>query len=221
MNLQEVFDQLSSGELSQLSLAGPNGGPLQQGSWPGVINSVNLGLTALYKRFNLKQDSKALTLNAALENYPVGQRDVLKLLRVQTDAGFDVPLNDALDDYSCFTPSPRVLRVPQVLRVPTSETPEEYRTTSLLVTYQANHPWLDPELSAPEMVELELPDTHLQALLYFVASRAYNPIGMGQEFNAGNTWFAKYEAECRSLENEGMQADRMVGADRLRRGGWV
>ena len=55
----------------------------------------------------------------------------------------------------------------------------------------------------PEITKVELPSSHLQALLYFVASRTYNPIGMTNELNAGNNWYANCEAACQELEVQG------------------
>lgn len=72
----------------------------------------------------------------------------------------------------------------------------------------------------PEITKVELPSSHLQALLYFVASRTYNPIGMTGEFNAGNNYNAKYEAECQGLEAAGLQVERGINNFKLNWSGW-
>lgn len=48
MNLQEVFDQLSVGELSMLSVGGNDQGVIDESNWDKVLPHINLGLTALY-----------------------------------------------------------------------------------------------------------------------------------------------------------------------------
>ena len=73
----------------------------------------------------------------------------------------------------------------------------------------------------PETMELELPYSHLEALLYFVASRVHNPMGMANEFHAGNSWAAKYEAECMKLQQQNLEIDESNDSDRISRNGWV
>ena len=68
---------------------------------------------------------------------------------------------------------------------------------------------------------MELPDAYLEALLYFVASRINNPIGMTNEFHAGNSYAAKYEQECARLEMLNLEVDQGYQNTRLRAGGWV
>ena len=52
------------------------------------------------------------------------------------------------------------------------------------------------------------------------ASRTYNPIGMTGEFNAGNNYNAKYEAECQGLEAAGLQVERGINNFKLNWSGW-
>lgn len=52
MTLQEIFDQLAYGEFRTLSV-GEDG--IQPKSYASMINHINLGLNALYKRFPLKR----------------------------------------------------------------------------------------------------------------------------------------------------------------------
>jgi hypothetical protein len=54
----------------------------------------------------------------------------------------------------------------------------------------------------------------MQALMYFVASRAHNPAGMSNEFHAGNTWYAKYEGECMRLKLENYEIDQAATVNR-------
>ena len=103
------------------------------------------------------------------------------------------------------------------------DVPEQYKTDSLEVVYRANHPKLVESGGGinPEAIELELPYSHLEALLYFVASRVHNPMGMANEFHSGNSWAAKYEAECMKLQQQNLEIDEGNDNDRLGRNGWV
>lgn len=224
MNLADISRQLSHGELSQVALgkellATPSNARITQ-----LVDHVNLALTALYKRFKLKEESLELTLAANTLVYPLASANLLKAEQVLTDLGQVVPLNDGSNPYSCFTPSARKLRVPAALAKQSKDLPEELKTTKLKVVYRANHDMLvaqDAITDGRDLIELELPDAYLQALLYFVASRVHNPVGIVNEFNAGNNWFAKYEGECKRLETEGLDIDSLESNTRLQRGGWV
>lgn len=223
MKLQEVFDQLTAGEFSQLSIGGAAAGVIDDTNYARVLGHVNLGLTALYTRFTLKERRITFPLNPASDTYLLSVDDVLKIEKVTTDADFELGLNNESDPYSCKTPSLNSIRIAPLVLAQGQDLPDDLKTGSITVTYLSNHPKLKMELGTllPEQIEVELPYTHLQALLFFVASRVHNPIGMGQEFNAGNIYYAKYEAECQGLQGKGMQVDKGDQNTRLSRGGWV
>lgn len=246
--LSEIFEQLTYGELSQVALGGAEqGGILSEATQRKVMSHIKLGLTSLYKRFNLKQGRLTLQLFPDVDTYPllgkyaVSSRgvepkrwivdtttapygeDILKILAVTGDSGYGFELNNYADDFSIITPAMDILRVPTLVLNPTNDVAACYLTSQLQITYQADHPKFPGTLSFldPERVNIELPASHTQALLYFVASRVHNPIGMGQEFNAGNNWAQRYEAECKRLENDGNEIDEGAQIDRVRRNGWV
>lgn len=236
MKLQEIFDQLATGEFSQLSIGGQEPGTINEANYATVLSHVNLGLTALYKRFTLKEGQLTLELQDDKTKYELHSSfavnvrrsaetvryiidtaddpfvdDIIKVERVLTDAGDELALNDATDPMSVTTPSNLVLRVPTGIEA-----------EKLTVIYRAKHQKINVGIGYfnPDRVEIELPDTHLQALLYYVASRVHNPIGMVNEFNAGNNYYGKYLAECEELENKGLQVDQGGGNTRLAQAGW-
>jgi hypothetical protein len=247
MKLQEIFDQLSGGEFSQLSIGGREAGVIDYGNYSRVLGHVNLGLNALFRRFSLKEGRMVLAIQAGVTSYKLDSSyavngtesnqavryildssvdpftdDIIKVEGVLTAAGLEMGLNDAADPYSVFTPSALVLRVPDEVATVTRATPDWLKTTSLTVIYRAGHPRLiATEEYDPATVEVELPDTHLEPLLYYVASRVNNPVGMNNEFHAGNSYFAKYEAACQALEGKGLQVDQGSQNTGLSRGGWV
>lgn len=248
MQLSQIFEMLTTGELAQVFVGGATQGEITEANYRTMGNHVMLGLTSLYKRFNLKQGRINLQLQEDQTTYPLHSRyavqgkrslepvrwiqdtsdevfmdDILKILSVTGDAGVEFPLNDYTDCYSVMTPTMETVRVPLDVVNYTTGTPEIWKTANLLITYQANHPAIVPPLGFfdPQLTVVELPQSHVQALLYYVASRVNNPIGMGQEFNAGNTWFVKYENECVRLGADGDQIDNTVWNDRARRNGWV
>lgn len=246
--LSEIFEQLTQGELSQVSLGGGEMGVIDEANYRKLGNHVQLGLTALYKRFNLKQGKLMLQLFPDQEDYPLQNKfavtgknnlprrwildsalspfnnDIIKIFKVTCDSGKELAINNYADDFSVFTPTMESLRIPKLIVEPSPNlTPDQYKTSKLKVEYQANHGLIVPrsEYFNPSTTIVELPASHTQALLYFVASRVHNPIGMGQEFNAGNNWAQRYELECRRLEDDGNEIDDGNTNTRAKQGGWI
>lgn len=247
MKLSEVFSQLTTGELSQLCIGGATEGEITQANYGKVVDHINLGLSALYKRFFLKEGRIPLNMVPGRSIYPIHskyavgnatsveqvkylvdsgaepfQDDILRIEAILTDAGHEIPLNDVLDPLGITTTSPTILRLPMALVAQGPNLPEELKTSQLTVVYRAAHPKIKVEAGFdPELVELELPESHLEALLLYVASRANTPAGMVNEFNAGNNYASKYEMACQQLENSNFQIDRNTSNHRLIRNGWV
>lgn len=214
MKLSEIFKQLSLGELSQLAIGNDGIGEIKEEDYEKVIAHINLGLTALYTRFNLKEGEEVIPLVEGTYVYTLTSQDSLKVERVYDAAGKEWALNDEGNSNACRALSPTVLRIP----------PELLKTSEFVrVGYRANHPLIvtDYGYIDPTTTEVELPFPYLQALLYFVASRCHNPVGMANEFHAGNSYSAKYEAECIRLELENLEIDQGGQYDRLYSNGWV
>ena len=242
MTLKQIFDLLSQGELSQIHLGGTQG--IDESNWERVLGAVNLGLTELHKRFPLRREQVVLQMQEGQLRYTldvkhaVSNREnptvtkylidsaanpfigrVLKIYKVFDASGCELKLNrvgDAFDQAhsTVRTPSYNTLILPTMLPV-----------QALTVEYLGNHPLLVKEQGYfnLEDVAVELPDTHLTALLYFVASRLFNPTGLSGNtaFHEGNNYEAKFEAECMRLENDGYENAEHEENSRLRRNGWV
>lgn len=246
MKLSEIFTLLTYGELSQLSIGGLEQGEINPSNYTAIVGSVNLGLTDLYKRFRLKEGRVLLQILPDRLTYPLNSRfalsntlspetkflldtqedpftdNVHKIERVYAGQGLELSLNDENDPLSSYTPSPLVLRLPSALVNDDPGVPQELKGSPLEVVYRASHPRLTvADDFDPNLVELELPDTHLEALIYYVASRHHNPAGMLAEFNSGNAWAAKYEMECQRLKDLNLEVDLRNSNSRIARNGWV
>jgi hypothetical protein len=245
MKLKEIFDQLTYGELSQISIGGGAAGTVRPEDYPKLVAHVNLGLTALYKRFNLKRGQFKLVLQPGVTMYALNSKfavtntrsreavkfindtgmpfrdDLLKVENVYSDLGFEFGVNNPADALSMNTPSQRMLVVPADIVARADWLPDDLKTSALTVHFRANHPKLEAEDVEPEDLEIDLPETHLEALLLFIAARVHTPIGIGGEDNTGNTYFQKYEMACQELENRNLQIDHGTQYDRLQKGGWV
>ena len=242
MLLTEIFDALSYGELNQVHIGGFGERGVDPANHPHILTHINLGLTELHKRFNLREGRLTLNMVAGLDTYVLDKmyalgnpesfgvpqyiqdtydepflNDVLKVERVFDDKGNELALN-AGDDPT----NPRYVNI----RTPTFNTlrvPAHLKSESLTVVYRAKHPEVIKEDTSfdPTETVVDLPYSHLEALLYYVASRVYNPIGNLGEFHEGNNYAAKFEAACRLLENQGLQINNGELNHRLIRNGWV
>lgn len=248
MKLQEIFNQLTYGELSQLGIGGASAGGVQPANYNKLIAHINLGLTALHKRFPLKENRLTIELVQGRTSYPLLSKfavssrlskepvrfikdstavpfvdDILKVEKVFTDAGFELGLNDEGDRYALATPTSTTLDVPADIVARTMDMPDEYKTLRLKVVYRANHPIIltDEGDIDPEETEVELPYTHLEPLLLFVAARVHTPTGMTNETNMGNTYYARYEASCQQIEMQNLRVDQGGQVDKLHAKGFV
>lgn len=242
MNLKMIFDLLSHSELSQVSIGGTNG--IDESNWERVLSAVNLGLTELHKRFLLREEEVVLQMQPGQVRYlldmkhAVANREsfgvtkylldsvadpflgrVLKVERVYDAEGTELMLNrggDALDllHRSIRTPVFNVLVLPPELPL-----------QQLRVVYRGNHPLLVKEQGyfQLEEVEVSLPDTHLDALLCFVAARLFNPTGLSGNtgFHEGNNYYQKFEAACAMLDNADYRNVEKEENYRLHRMGWA
>lgn len=240
MKLQEIFDTLTDSELSLLSMGGQEQGVINKENYPTMVRHVNLALTTLFRRFNLREGRLTLKLDPEIDTYSLTSRnavtkwgklnpryildsesnpfkdDLQKVEIVLTDKDEELVLNDRSNPLSVLTLSTTELYVPKEIR-------EKYET--LGIVYRASHPKIriyEGEDFDPHYVEIGLPYNFLNALVLFIASRVHTPKGLGEyEVAMGNAWFARYEAECQRLELENLQIDRNTANLRLDKGGWV
>jgi hypothetical protein len=238
MLLSDIFEQLSYGELSQVFIGegGPDSEGVPKASRKKMLAHVRLGLTELHKRFLLKERTLNLSITAGKQTYVLDkayaqsntasseenkyiqdaadpfQNDLFKVERVYDADGNELPLNILDDPESVQTPNYNTLVLP-----------DDYTGSTLKVVYRADHPPIDPYLvtAAPQIVEVNLPATHLEPLLLYVASRVMNPVGLSGEFHEGNNYAGKFEASCRRLEQSNFRVDSQGQNTRLERNGWV
>ena len=240
MKLQEILDQLRYGELAQLSIGGEPAGEFNDRNYPAIMTHINMGLTALHKRFPIRKRFLTLDTSDQLQDYVLSkdyavantksrettryildstarpfQEGLLKIESVTNEEGKEFRLNTG-SRWDLSTPSYNILHFPKNM-------PQEFWTLTMEVEYRASHPAIVVGLGYfdPERIEVELPHAYLEPLMFYIASRINNPIGLGQEFNAGNSYYMRYEAACAELEAKGLYVDDGNDNDRFRKGGWI
>lgn len=213
MTLQDVFDHLTYGELSQLAIGGGEEDGITPENQHRMVSHINLGLTALHKRFFLRRGEAQVFVNPGMATYTLANPDLFKVEQVFMADGTELEVGGTTA-HSVLMESYNALRVPLEVRM---------KGEPLTVVYRADHPTIDKRMAArdPERIEINLPGSHLEALLYFVASRMFNPTGGNVESHEGNNYARKFEMECRNLENGGMQLVEHQEQTKFERNGWV
>lgn len=100
MKLIEIFNHLTYGELSQLSLGGTVNGEIPEAKYLALISSINLGLTALHTRFYLKEGQLKFVVSGEGATYDLERDDILKIEQVFTEEGHELGVNDYTDPYT-------------------------------------------------------------------------------------------------------------------------
>jgi hypothetical protein len=242
MLLSDLFAQLTYAELSQIKLGGAGANGITKENQLQMLQHVNAGLTELHTRYHLKEGTLKLALDPTIDTYvlskayAVGNREsrkpvkyildsvsqpfldtVLKIERVYDEQGRELELNTSTD---------RANPLSQALRTPNLNTivvPPALAATQLTVVYRANHPRIVKEDNSfdPSEVEIDLAPQYENALVLYIASRVFNPIGLNQEFHDGNNYWAKFEAACANIGQAGLELNKTNEVDRMERGGWA
>ena len=237
MKLIEIFDQLSHGELVQLDV-GNGDRPINPRDYARIGASVNQGLAALHKKFFLKDGEIHLALQVDQVRYVLDSLfaesntrsqepvkyildtgnpfldDIIKIEAIHDDLNDKiVPLNVLHDPNSVRTTDYRTLLFPEVTEAGLIRR----------VSYKKGHRRLvAADWENPERTEIDLPYSHLQALIYYIASRLLNPLGGNEQGNhEGKYYMGLYLKEIQDLTGEGLEIESDFNAQKFYRRGFV
>lgn len=175
-----------------------------------ILEFINEGITRLHSRFVLKTNNLLIEMREGRTTYPLLARhsyteydpndkrsnyyfimdtfdspfeeDVIKILAVYDSVGCERKLNDRFDTHGLFTPRPDTL---QCIRPRHCEV--------LSVSYQARHPVLEHGVAEQEV---DVPDTLLPALKYWVAYSYYTGLNTSESTAKAAEYLQMYEAIC-------------------------
>lgn len=209
MNIKQLFQDLSFGELSTLSLAQDGNGFITDAGKERLIRFANDGLLKLYSRFVLKESEVVIEQVESITNYHLllkfaesqagtstqthlyikdlpeepFKEDVVRILKVFDGNNCELRLNDDANPLSLFTPQAKVLQVPN----PVTGVP-------LAINYQAMH----EELVLDEALdqEIELPEVLHSALRNWIAYRCFCQVKTQESMAAGQDHLGQFETTC-------------------------
>lgn len=238
MRLVDILKDLTYGELSDLHIGnlipGEGDNEPDPHQYEQIVGYINLGLKELYKRFYLKSREIYIELQDELSVYklssdyaqantasaiPEADRyiadsvdspfldDLLKIECVFDEAGAQIALNDHDDENSIFTPTYRSLQVPYPAT-----------GTTLAVQYRAAPDKIiaTPATEAAD-VEVELPNSLHDALLYYVGSRAHRATDMEKSAD----YWQMFKKSCDDVDNYGLEIQPETSNHRFDQNGWV
>lgn len=250
MFLNEVHDQLCSAELSKLFEG--EGDQLNPESLPKINTIIQGGINDLNKRFSIRENEvlvrpklgkelyELIPANALSSGNPdafiiddasnpfVG--DIMQIFRITDVHGCSMWLNQDIavmhpvDNIFGNRPSIFTYEGINLTAYNTLKLPHDFGTGDLLVQYKAKMKPLNTSVP-PDQCYIDLPDHFLNALVWYVASRKYNPmgaetIGRGM-FHEGNNYWSKYIEECNDLKANLGSIASTGETTNFQRNGWV
>lgn len=231
MQVSDLFQKLSYGVFSNLSIGMDGAGNIAEDKKPKIVFYLNNALTQLHSRFNLKEDTLliqqdggirlySLTVEHALTNATVATKyiidseakpfvgDLIKVLEVRDHHGCVLPLNDPESCRSVFTPQPEVIQVPS----PVTGMP-------LGVAYQARH---IPVPAGDETAEIVIPNSLEEALMAYIAYQQYRDLNTQESTAKAAEHLSLYEAMCSQVEARDLvNGSYSMTNSRFAKGGWV
>jgi hypothetical protein len=238
MKLEQLFEALSFGELSNLSMSNNGNGTLSVEGKKKVLRHTNEGLLRLYSRFVLKEADVLIRLTKNVTNYhlvprfavnyqpefPGGEDDeslryILDLPR-ERFTGDVLKVLSVTDSDGCRLPlnddnAEMSVFTPQgnVLQVP-----DPIQDKALAVVYQARHVKLLGELDE----EIQLPELLEGALTAFVAYKIYSHMNTSDSLAIAQGHLGNYEKICSGVvEQDLVNASISTSNSRFKTRGWI
>ena len=234
MLLEDLYQRLSYGELSNLSIAMEGTGSITEAGQPRIVTYANEALIRLYSTFILRSNSVMIALVDYITMYHLSKRfaysqratslediyyiqdlddepfmdDVIKILEVFDANGGQVPLNDAEQHLSVFTPQAATLQVPVA-----------WAGQTLSLLYQASHPKLNVN---DQHGIIDLPEVLHGALTAFIAHKIYSHMNTQESTAKAQEHMATYLAICAdALDKDLVSSSVLPSNSRFQKRGWI
>lgn len=225
MNLEEVFNTLATHELSLSREANAESTQIQAAHLNRVLLTVNNGLGALYRQFNLKTKIKEITFIDGVRAYNVDEdKDVIEITEITDLHGTRIPVREAIHlDETCMLGKFYVRKMSLTNLV----FGEDVLGNGAYIKYRCKHPKIMAidENTNLSSIELELPEAYLDALVYYCAHKlttARDPqaVMTRSPFHVGNNYKALYETELGKMLMEGNDIEPYIENTRFNMNGF-
>lgn len=203
MKLSLVLAQARAGELAGLSKVDKTDEKL--------VGYINLGLIALYNRFQLSTDEAIIRLrpdipkniytfnstdaDVTVNGHAMTDDEFMSIAAAYEEDGTDIPINHEGNPKSLFTVSYNQVQVP--LLASSGFISVIYRKNPTLVTY------VDNGQGDAVDTDIPLPMQLLEVLLHYMGYRAHGAVD-GNIQAENNTHYTRYLAACHAVDMTGV-----------------
>ena len=189
MTLTDIFNLLQYGELANVSISGGIDAAkgISSNDWPILITHINMAMTDMHTKLNLKEREVTVTQMEILSYYKlhsdhaestpiVGDKikyiedsveapfldDIIRINDIFNVEGKTYAINDESDEYSLYLPKHDIVQVPYPIE-----------GQPLHIMYKATHPKIALDITDPDSIEIDIPEYCVEPLLAYVASRVH------------------------------------------------
>jgi len=238
IRLKELFTSLATGEFSNISLQRDRSGQINESEYAKVLSHINLGLIELCKRFNFLEEELILHVDPSVSTYYIRPDRMALLENITTESYIEKPPDHSgdiniVEIKAIFDEDGYALRIndrhatpcilhssTDTLRITGLEAPQK-----LSIVFQSHPPRIDlSDAFDPDNHTIPLPETVIEPLLYYVASRVYKPMGANNSTaNADKSagYQQQYELACQKITTFGLDIENSDCPDTFTERGWV
>lgn len=212
MTVEELFRQLSYGELSNLAMAVDATGTIKKTQQNRVIHFANEGLRALHTRFPLIETPLLLTLTADTELVVALPDGAIKVLSILTAWGESISFTTVVQPGAFYVTGGEI-HVP-AMAVDTG--------TELQAYLQMRHPTLNPIATDADLAQVItlLPELY-KALTSYIAAEMYGTMNTADAAAVAANHRARYEATCLEALSLGLIPSEIRLGQKFEARGWV
>lgn len=208
MNLQEVFDTLAANELALSREANADSTAIAEAHLNRVLLTVNNGLNVIYRQFNLKTKIKEIAFTDGERRYNVDDdKDIIEIVEITDLHGTRIPVKESIHLNEFALLGEFYVRKMSLTDLVFGS---DVLGSGAIIRYRCKHPKVNPVTPTTDLsaIELELPESYLDLLVYYVAhklttSRDPQAVMNRSPFHVGNNYKALYESELVKLMTEG------------------
>ena len=244
MVVQDLFDELATGEFSNVAIGNSVNGSIEPDAYKKVLTQINAGLRELYKRFLLREKTCYITRPSGTTEYFLRDTNVVasfgdtptteKPITVSVESATEKPtVSDLCRVIDAFDELEETLVYLNYKWQPDSVftkghdhiTIKNPLPVTLGIVYQAYYPKIIlAEDFDPETYMLYFPEFITYALKCYVASEFFT--GKTSKATEGeaqiyNTFHGNFEKACKIIEDEGFTEEASTEDDRFEDGGWA
>lgn len=214
MTVEELFRQLSYGELSNLAIAVEATGAIKKTQQNRIIHFANEALMRLHTRFPLSESSVMVTIagESMQETLPEG---TLLVRAILTEQGDSVSFTNMVSPKGIYVQG-------NVLNIPIKDLLFLAQNDQLQVLLQMRHPVLQPIVLDTDLAQdiTLLPELH-EALTAYIASKLYSTMNSPDSAAAAANYQNRYETVCAEALIHGIVPSELQPSLKFEARGWV